>query len=123
MEELVFKYTREDALNDGVLVDVSGTAKKLGFKYPVAITESLHQALSNIPEVYSHESYEGRLRDVLWMCYLEARKTTKDQMLFKVILHTENLIRENEPPTALKSICHPGDSLEPVITIMFPDED
>ena len=123
MEELVFKYTREDALSDGVLVNVSETAKKLGFKYPVAITERLYTALSNIPEVHSHETYEGRLRDVLWMCYLEARKTVKDQMLFKVILHTENVIRENEPPIALKSMCHPGDNLEPVITIMFPDED
>ena len=123
MEELVFKYSREDALNDGVLVNVSESAKKLGFKYPVAITERLYNALSNIPEVHSHQTYEGRLRDVLWMCYLEARKTAKDQMLFKVILQTENVIRENEPPIALKSMCHPGDNLEPVITIMFPDED
>ena len=123
MEELIFKYTRQDALNDGVLVDVSETAKEAGFKYPVAITEKLYQSISEIPEAYSHEDFKGRLWDVLWMCAVAASKESKGTLLFKVILHTQNRIQEKETPITLKAMCHPGDQHEPVITIMFPEED
>jgi hypothetical protein len=35
---LIHRYTRTDALRDGVLIDVSATAREAGFKYPVALT-------------------------------------------------------------------------------------
>jgi len=34
-------YTRAQALEDGVLVDVSETARKAGFKIPVALTRAV----------------------------------------------------------------------------------
>ncbi|HKI36594.1 MAG TPA: DUF6573 family protein [Gemmataceae bacterium] len=36
--DLIHRYTRADALRDGVLIDVSATAREAGFKYPVALT-------------------------------------------------------------------------------------
>jgi len=36
--DLIHRYTRADALRDGVLIDVTATAKEAGFKYPVALT-------------------------------------------------------------------------------------
>src|SRR4051794_4558851 len=36
--EVIFAYTRADALADGVLIDVTDTAKEAGFRIPVAVT-------------------------------------------------------------------------------------
>src|SRR5262245_16898089 len=34
----IHRYTRADALREGVLIDVSETAREAGFRYPVALT-------------------------------------------------------------------------------------
>ena len=39
---IIFTYTREQAINDGVLVDVTQTAKKSGFRVPVALTSEVY---------------------------------------------------------------------------------
>ena len=36
--DLIHRYSRADALRDGVLIDVSATAKEAGLQYPVALT-------------------------------------------------------------------------------------
>jgi hypothetical protein len=36
--DLIHRYTRADAIRDGVPIDVSATAREAGFKYPVALT-------------------------------------------------------------------------------------
>src|SRR5262249_42765183 len=38
--DLIHSYTRAGALRDGVLIDVSATAKEAGFNYPVALTRA-----------------------------------------------------------------------------------
>jgi len=35
--DLIHRYTRADAIADGVLIDVSQTAREAGFAYPVAL--------------------------------------------------------------------------------------
>ena len=40
-KEYIYTYTRQDAINDGIFVDVSEVAKELGFNIPVAITSNL----------------------------------------------------------------------------------
>src|SRR6185437_8267129 len=42
--EVIYSYTRAQAIADGVLVDVSETAKEAGFKYPVALTRMVFDA-------------------------------------------------------------------------------
>ena len=34
--DLIHRYTRTDAIRDGVLIDVSATAQEVGFRSPVA---------------------------------------------------------------------------------------
>jgi hypothetical protein len=36
--DLVHRYTRADALRDGVLIDVTETAREAGIRWPVALT-------------------------------------------------------------------------------------
>ena len=37
----IFAYTRAQAIEDGILVDVSETAREAGFRIPVAITRTV----------------------------------------------------------------------------------
>lgn len=60
-------YSREDALKDGVLIDVSEQARECGFKFPVAVTNTVW---SNWIEVGAEleevgQSTQGRLWDIL----------------------------------------------------------
>ena len=45
-------YTRAQAIEDGILVDVSDTAREAGFKIPVAVTRSVWNRLVALPEGY-----------------------------------------------------------------------
>ena len=41
MNDIISTYTRQQAIEDGIFVDVSAVAKKCGFTIPVAITTNL----------------------------------------------------------------------------------
>lgn len=83
----IYSYTAEDAMNDGILHDVSELAKEAGFIIPVRITNGV-LALVN-PSKKAKEfgqSYNGRLWDVLWMASLAVRKAQNETLTeFKVI--------------------------------------
>src|ERR1019366_7436165 len=38
--DVIYSYTRKQAIEDGVLVDITEMAKEAGIKYPVAITST-----------------------------------------------------------------------------------
>ena len=69
-DDPVARYTRANAIDDGVLVEVPDQlAKEAGFEWPVGYTETVHLALW-MPKSGCHpnaegQTYEGRLRDVL----------------------------------------------------------
>jgi type I site-specific restriction endonuclease len=48
--EVIFYYTRAQAIKDGVLVDVSKLASEAGFKYPVAVTQGVRD--SSLPSEF-----------------------------------------------------------------------
>lgn len=95
-------YTREDAIDDGALVDVSEWAGAgpdgmlSGFTVPVAITRALWGVinLDAQPEArcaqlvrQRGESTRGRAHDVLWMASIAARQNgSLDRMLFPVLM-------------------------------------
>ena len=68
--EVIYRYTRAQAIEDGVLVDVSETAREAGFRWPVAMTSAAWADCvawseeDNQRQVNQDES--GRLWDVLW---------------------------------------------------------
>ena len=45
-QEVIYTYTRAQALEDGVLIDVSQMAKEAGFRLPAVITADLHATLT-----------------------------------------------------------------------------
>jgi hypothetical protein len=117
--EVIFSYTRAQAIADRVLVDITPAALEAGFRFPVAATAALMAAIETIPQQYSHEDTEGRLWDVLWMASLAARRAKPgcSRIAFEVILHVEGIRRRYQ--TLVLDI-GPGDTPAAVITIGFP---
>ena len=122
---VIFSYTRAQAIEDGVLVDLTAWAKETGFRIPVACTSTIWDKYIVPPDGTKQlgQSERGRAHDLLWMAYVAIRQSKgaeREQLLFNVLfLQTP---RRHEEVT-LKAHCGPGDHGEPVLTIMSPRED
>ncbi len=123
--EYIDTYTREDAINDGVLHDVTLQAKEAGIKYPVALTMGVIGLVNNKP---SHEDIEGRIWDIVWMLRcaisgtIKAEKPNQSTVIYSLILNNRNASPNEPEMVTLKALIHPGDNLEPVITVMQENE-
>jgi len=117
--EIISQYTREQALEDGELVDISITPDSpIGDRH-VACTASVWAIIDKAVENKKHlNDLQGVLWDIHWMASRYAKADT-DRFLFKVIITGAGRKRI----FIFRAVCHPGDNLEPVITIMQPDED
>ena len=121
--EVIYAYTRAQALEDGVLIDVSSVAKEAGIKFPVAMTSTVWGEYVEVPEGVNCQDERGRLWDILWMLRCNARRGG-DTLFFKLYVRNHNRERlDSRDLVTLKAVCGPGDTPEPVITIMLPDED
>lgn len=121
---IVYRYTRAQAIEDGVLVDVTETAREAGFVYPVVLTSAAWESfVAWATEDGTGQDEQGRLWDVLWMGMDSIRRTTNpgSELLYPV----RRIKRGKTVATngLLKLHIGPGDSTEPVITIMLPHED
>ena len=127
-EEVIFSYSRAQALADGVLVDVIQAASEAGFRFPTAISADLHVRLTpNEREKSMGQSYAGRLWDVLFLGALAAQRVHFTNLasfqvsLFEIkeeqqhITYFGNLI-------TLWVVIGDVDNEEPVITIGFPED-
>ena len=120
--ELIYAYTRSQALDDGVLVDVTKTANEAGFKYHTAITRAVWNEFVAVPEGVSCQDEDGRLWDILWMLRFRLLNSPGHQTETLFELHVRN--DEGAPKrVTLKAVCGPGDDGEPVLTVMLPTED
>lgn len=70
---VISRYTRQQAIEDGVLVDVSTQARETGILLPTVLTDHLQQVLEDIPTKSCGQDYRGRLHDVLWMTFLKLK--------------------------------------------------
>jgi len=111
-------YTRQQAIEDGTLVDVSSVAQEAGIKFPVALTQAVWSKYVEVPVNVTCQDEAGRLWDIVWM--FKKQIQAGDQMTFKV--YVRNSAGRPRLET-LKAVCGPGDTAEPVITIMLPNED
>jgi hypothetical protein len=125
---VVFTYSRADALEDGILVDVSEMAKEAGFLLPVAVTAALWGDISVIPEG-SGQDVKGRLWDVLTMgnhaihAAVQRGAGRTDTVRYQVILTLPGGASEEESLYSVKCVIGPGDDGKPVLTLMQPHED
>jgi hypothetical protein len=125
--EPVFCYSRRQAIEDGVLVDLMqaetvGLVREAGFKLPLAMTAgAFASTVAKIGEpLPAGQDIQGRLWDVLWMlsCAIKAAGST-DRVNFRVSVWDGK--RRDE--VRLWAHCGPGDDAAPVITILLEGED
>lgn len=118
--QVIYSYTRKQALADGFQVEVTEMAAEAGFKFPVYVNRTVWAAYVQVPEGVSGQDEKGRLWDVLWMMRMGLR--SGNQFLFQLYVRNTN---GRPRKVTLKAMCGPKDidDASPAITIMLPDED
>lgn len=121
-KDLIFAYSRAEAIEDGVLVDVTTTAQEAGIKYPVALTRAVWCRCVEVPEGVECQDEAGRLWDLLCMLRNAIRNAKPGTTIVLYQLHVRN---DNRRPklVTLKAVCGPNDDGSPCITVMEPNED
>lgn len=122
--EPIHTYSRAEALEDGVLVDVTETAREAGFRIPVALTSACHEDCVEWTEADSArqccQDGSGRLWDVLWMGR-HAVRTYRGRETGRLVYTVYRVPRDgqsSEPePVQIELHVGPGDDGEPVVTI------
>jgi hypothetical protein len=127
-DPIVFRYTRAEALADGVLLDLTPLAREAGFKHPTAFTAGLWAAYG--PPDQGITDAAGIAWDILWMlrCSLLGlpparieRYPDREIAYFEVLLTPRG--RTQPVLVQLKAICDGGDDGAPVVTVLLPHED
>jgi hypothetical protein len=122
--EVIYAYTRKQAIADGVQVDVSSVATEAGIRFPVFLTRSVFDAYVTVPPNVSGQDEAGRLWDVVWMLRFAIRKAAQGHSRLPFALYVRN---DNRAPRLVKLIATCGaldiDDPQPAITIMLPGED
>jgi hypothetical protein len=125
--EPISTYTRAQAIEDGVLVDVTETAKEAGFRFPVVMTRAAWEdCVSWSDEDNKRQTYQdeaGRLWDVLWMASVAARRNGGSELRFQLYRVPRGGRGVRLRLVTLRMLCGPGDDGEPVITISMLGED
>ena len=120
-------YTRREAIEDGVLIDVTDLAKDAGFVVPAAITASVEILVTPTGLECDEwgQSRTGRLWDVLWMARFHAAENREEsEFLFPVIFQFagRSAHKAGQRQITLKCVIGPGDAGEAVLTILMPEE-
>lgn len=129
-DDIIFAYTRTDALRDGVLVELpQDLCRNAGIVVSVAVTRAMWDEYIS-PDYLSEladQDVPCRIWDLIWMFTCAARQSRHTSIVFFktefVILDETNHARSSRTVATFKAICGPGDEGEPVITIMLPEED
>jgi len=124
---VIYAYTRADAIADGTLVDVSQMAREAGFRLPVAMTAAVWADCVEWSEADSqhqtHQDEAGRLWDVLWMAAIAARKAQGQRVPFQLCRVPRGGRGIRPQLMTLHLHVGPGDDHGSVITILMPSED
>ncbi|KGM54811.1 hypothetical protein N799_08660 [Lysobacter arseniciresistens ZS79] len=127
-DDVVFTYSRGQALADGVLVDLTEQAKEYGFKVPFACTEGVWNTVK-WDEFDSEckpglgQSTDGRLHDLLTLAFQAARETEGNRAQFPVLMVPKAGAGEAAKPVQFHMVIGPGDDAAPVCTLMLIGED
>ena len=144
--DIIDSYTRRQAIEDGVLVQLSGPGyqgdpwvpemvAEAGFRYPAAMTATafcryVAPLEDDGEELAPCQDIKGRLWDVLWMLKAAIRRGLGGEIVrfcLRVVPNVPAGYSKPNPPRPklvhLKAVCGPDDDGTPCLTIMTPDED
>lgn len=125
---LIHRYTRAEAIEDGVLIEVTPTGFEAGFKLSLCLTSGAWVECVTWTRKGKGlgQDEHGRLWDVITQAARAARMPRNrdlDRVPFTVLrIPNEG---QGRTPRPVQLVLHigPGDNAEPVLTIMLPNED
>jgi len=122
--EVIYAYTRKQAVADGVQVEVTKTAQEAGIRYPVFLTRAVYDQFVTVPPDVTAQDEAGRLWDIVWMTRFAIIRARPGVQRIPVALYVRN---DNHRSRLIKLVATCGpldiDDPQPAITVMMPDED
>lgn len=120
--EIIHSYSRKQAIADGVLIDVTDRAREAGFKLPVCVSDHLYHGYVVPPDGMDGEgqSVKGRLHDLFTMTKAAMATRWEDNRVYYQALF--RMPRSLDLVKCL-AVVGPGDDMEPVITLMLPEDE
>ena len=134
--EVIFSYSRTQAIEDGVLISLNDPSftfrpglnicAEAGIKFPVAMTiaafaKTVSELDTPLPPC---QDISGRLWDVLTMFRIAAKREGSEirfpvTVINWVCVGGRRTNRTKREMVILKALCGPGDNGDPVITILL----
>lgn len=111
------RKARQDAIDDGDLIEITRMGRDAGIIYPLAISARAAQRMVPFPDMPQTVVTEN-LWDALHAFKDKASVTTSEEFEFQASLYQNGIV----PTITFKATVSPDDDGEPVITIMMPDE-
>jgi hypothetical protein len=122
--DVIYSYTRAQAVADGVQVEVTKTAQEAGIKFPMFLTRAVFDNYVAVPEGVTGQDEAGRLWDVVWMTRFGILRVRPGVDRIPVALYVRN---DNHRAKLVKLIATCGpldmDDSQPAITVSMSDED
>ncbi|HUZ96281.1 MAG TPA: DUF6573 family protein [Edaphobacter sp.] len=125
--ELISSYTRSQAIEDGVLIDMTQEpfgrlSREAGIRWPIAMTAAAFQAFVAVSDARGHacQDIRGRWWDVVCMFRRTRQEVSPTEARWTL------QVRDPDGRTrkkSLKCVSGPSDDLSPCLTFMLPDED
>src|SRR5512146_652356 len=123
--DVVYQYTRSQAIADGFQIAGTKTAQEAGIRFPVFITRGVYEQCVAVPPGVTGQDEAGRLWDVVWMLRFAIIRSQPGTSRLTVALYVRN--SDSHPARLTKLIATAGavdvDDPAPAITVMLPDED
>jgi hypothetical protein len=122
--DVIYSYTRSQAVADGFQVEVTSTAREAGIRFPVFLMRTVYDAYVTVPPDVTGQGEAGRLWDLVWMLRFAIHRARPGVERIPVAFYVRN---DNRAARLVKLIATCGpldiDDAQPAITILMPGED
>jgi len=112
----------KQAIDAGILADVTLAAQKLGFTFPIAITKSLWEGGITVHQTLSEEDAACRLRDVL----MAFRLRLSSSVIVSPLIEFPALLAippgTVPQPIPLFALIQPNKEHQAIVTLLLPNE-
>lgn len=120
--EIISRYTRKEAIEDGVLYDITELAKEAGHRFPVAISTGVHVLATEAQEKGGRD-YKGVIWDIISVLTFAIKASKKGGNVIYFTVKIWSKYTGKDQDVKLYCVCGEGDNMEPVLTIMLISED
>ena len=122
--DVIYQYTRAQAVLDGFQIEITKTAQEAGIRFPVFITRGVYELCVAVPPGATGQDEAGRLWDIVWLLRHAILRSQPGTSRLPFALYVRN---DNRKAKLTKLIATAGaldiDDPAPAITVLLPDED